>query len=101
MKFIKLSKERGFDGYLLNIETNLNFLPPASCYPGGSEERDIDASYLDQEKHFSGLKLALSPEMQKRQSKRMRRNALALLNWATWLTRQGKRLVGPQWEIIW
>ncbi|KAF8516116.1 glycosyl hydrolase family 85-domain-containing protein [Hysterangium stoloniferum] len=101
MKIIKLAKERDFDGYLLNIETNLNFLPPASCYPGGSEERDEDASYLDQEKQFSGLKLALSPEMKQRRAKRMRRNALALLNWATWLTQQGKRLVGPHWEIIW
>jgi len=101
LQLMKLAKARGIDGYLLNVETDLNFLPPIECYPGGSQEREEDADFLRREKEVpKGLPL-LFGEIKDRRERRMKRNALALCNWTKWFTRMGKKIVGPNWEVIW
>ncbi|KIJ27395.1 glycoside hydrolase family 85 protein [Sphaerobolus stellatus SS14] len=100
-QLMKLAKERRFDGYLLNIETDLNFLPPAECYPGGAQEREEDAEFFRKEKEAFGAPRCLPAEIKDRQERRMKRNALALCNWTKWFTEVGKKIVGPHWEVIW
>jgi hypothetical protein len=99
---ITLAQVRNFGGYLVNIETDLNFLPPASSYPGKSQkERDKDAASLEKERNLAGLKALISPDIQRRREQRMEKNATALLGWVGWLREEGKKRVGPHWEIIW
>ncbi|KAF8581664.1 glycoside hydrolase family 85 protein [Ramaria rubella] len=101
-QLIKLAKARNLDGYLLNIETDLDFLPPVWCYPGKSKnERDEDAAYLDREKFLVGLGSLLSSDLQQRREQRMEKNATVLASWAGWLREEGKRLISPHWEVIW
>lgn len=101
-QLIKLAKHRNFDGYLINIETDLNFLPPASCYPLKSqEERDEDAAFKGREANLAGLEALISSDIRQRRERRMVRNATVLASWVEWLREEGKRLVGPHWEVIW
>ena len=101
LRLMQLAKDRGFDGYLLNIETDLNFLPPASCYPGGEKEREEDASSFEKEKQLLGNSRLLNSEVVEKADRRRRRNALALSNWTKWFTEEGRKVVGPRWEVIW
>jgi Glycosyl hydrolase family 85 len=101
-KLIKLAKNRNFDGYLINIETDLNFLPPVSCYPRKSqEERDEDAASMERETKLAGLEALVSSDIKQRRERRMVRNASLLASWVGWLREEGKRLVGPHWDVIW
>lgn len=101
MKLVELARDRNFDGYLLNIETNLNFLPPKEFYPSGREERDKDEEAFWEEQTLAGMGTVLSPDLCKKRMERMQRNALAIKNWTAYIREEGKRLVGSHFEIIW
>ena len=98
---ITLAQARNFDGYLVNIETDLNFLPPASSYPCKLQDQRKDAASLEREKSLAGLGALISSEVQQKRDYRMKKNASALLGWVGWLREEGKRRVGPHWQIIW
>ncbi|GJJ09821.1 hypothetical protein Clacol_004045 [Clathrus columnatus] len=101
IKLIQMAQDRIFDGYLLNIETDLNFLPPVEYYPGGEEERDKDEQAFMDEQKLAGLKMLLTPELRRSRVDRMTRNALAIEKWTAYIKEEGKRLVGPHFEVIW
>lgn len=101
-QLIRIAKDRNFDGYLINVETDLNFLPPASFYPRKSqEERDEDAASMERELNLGGLETLVSSSVQDKRKERMAKNASVLSSWVGLLREQGKRLVGSHWEVIW
>jgi hypothetical protein len=101
-QLIRLAKDRNFDGYLVNIETDLNFLPPASYYPYISQtDRDGDAALMEREKNLAGLDALISSRVRHGREQRMRQNATVLSNWVGWLREEGRRRVGPHWEVVW
>lgn len=101
-QLIRLAKDGKIDGYLINVETDLNFLPPASCCPGDSQaEWDEGAASLKKEQHLAGFGGLVTPGVKTRREKRMARNASVLQNWVGALMEEGRRLVGTHWQVIW
>lgn len=100
-KLIQLAQEYGFDGYLLNIETDLNFIPPEEFYIGGEKEKKKDEEAFVAEKKLCGMKTVLTPGLRQCREDRMRKNAKTLENWTSYIRNEGKRLVGSHFEIIW